>query len=363
MGILNESVTEALRGFYNVRKAYMVLEGVLERERVYARNHGIKPGSKRPSMDAPTRAGVAEPPRTAAAAGPGPPQAQPDASDDSDDDEFVEAQQWHVGPVPNSGYLGHVEGSGNTHSPDAAAMARLSLDSTGSAKNTQSTATQPPPPQPTPPSADTDIGEEILPRHLITNPMDAYIHSSTYLFFGILQLMLSLVPPTMGKVLSVVGFRGSRTLGLSLLWRATTFDNLNGAMAAVIVLSYYTGLVAYLDILPATGPGAFPEKRCADLIHKLRQRYPESTLMMLQEVRMLTTERRLAEGVALLNKQEEAKLKQLEALKCFEGGLNRMYSHEYEKCAESFEQWFVSSSHLHPLDQYHLNRTTNTPPA
>jgi hypothetical protein len=319
----------------------MVLDGVLERERAYARKHGITSGSSRPSLDAPTRAGTSVAPATAAFAGPAPAlPAQHENSDDSDDDDFVEAPQWHVGPVPNTGYLGHVERPGSSQGPDAAAMARLSLDSTRSMKSTQSMASQAPNQQrPASSSIDNDLGDEILPRHLITNPMDAYIHSSTYLFFGLLQLMLSLIPPTMSKLLSVIGFRGSRTLGLSLLWRATTFDNLNGAMASVIVLSYYTGLVAYLDILPATGPGAFPEKRCADLIHKLRQRYPESTLMMLQEVRMLTTERHLAEGVALLTKQPEAKLKQLEALKCFEGGLNWMYSHEYEKCAQSFEQW------------------------
>lgn len=177
--------------------------------------------------------------------------------------------------------------------------------------------------------------------------MDAYIHSSTYLFFGLLQTMLSLIPPAMSRLLSIIGFHGDRTLGLSLLWRASTFDNLNGAMAAVILLSYYTGLVAYLDILPASGPGAFPSERCKELIRVMKERYPKSTLMLLQEVRMLTTERELGRAVEIIGGAQDSKLVQLRALQCFEKSLDCMYAHRWLECADGFERCVTLNNWSH----------------
>ncbi|GME75661.1 unnamed protein product [[Candida] boidinii] len=46
--------------------------------------------------------------------------------------------------------------------------------------------------------------------------IDEFIHSGVNLCFGILQVVLSLIPPAIGKVLSVVGFKGSREVGLQM---------------------------------------------------------------------------------------------------------------------------------------------------
>jgi len=181
------------------------MDAVVERERVYAEKHKGSSGPRKSveqygSARQSVEAGRPFPGGTSAASR----NENLRHEEDSDDDDFVDAPQY---------------------------MAGLSLHDnkqtaeTSSARNSTSTAP--------PPFDDQDLGNDdsdILPRHLINNDMDAYIHSSTHLFFGLLQLMLSLIPPTMSRLLSTIGFSGSRSLGLQMLWRAADFPNLNGAM-------------------------------------------------------------------------------------------------------------------------------------
>lgn len=386
VGILNFSTVA--KGFWNVRKAYLVMDAVVARERAFAERHQgerpppqLKGGSAgggegkvvrgRASREFLANARQSEEGRrsfeefergggvgdavngqTVGTNGTGREPVNKD--EDSDDEQFEDAPQWHVGQVPNSGYLGNTTHSTDTHtqSSNNAGMANLSV------QDNHKPTTNIPPSVPTnsaPPPSDTtlDLDEpeetDILPRHLITNPMDAYIHSSTHLFFGLLQLMLSLIPPTMSRLLSTIGFSGSRSLGLQMLWRSASFSNLNGAMAGIILTSYYTGLVAYLDILPASGPAAFPIQRCKRLIEQMRERYPKSTLVMLQEVRMLTTERRLDEAVEMIEKAPESEMKQVRALQWFERSLDCMYAHRFEECADGFERCVKLNNWSHGL--------------
>ena len=42
----------------------------------------------------------------------------------------------------------------------------------------------------------------------IVEPMDVFIHSGSNLCFGLLLMILSLIPPSLGRLLSIIGFRG-----------------------------------------------------------------------------------------------------------------------------------------------------------
>ena len=78
--------------------------------------------------------------------------------------------------------------------------------------------------------------------------VDEYIHSGVNLCFGILQVVLSLLPPALGKVLSVVGFKGSREKGLEMIWKAAQERNVQGGIGLLALLVFYDGPFQFTDV-------------------------------------------------------------------------------------------------------------------
>ncbi|KAG7108456.1 Inclusion body clearance protein iml2 like [Verticillium longisporum] len=113
---------------------------------------------------------------------------------------------------------------------------------------------------------------------LLTNPLDIFIHSGASMCFGLLLIILSMVPPAMSRLLSIIGFRGDRARGVRMLWSATRFRNVNGAVSGLVLLGYYNGLLGQADILPSASDGAFfkgkSDGREKDVIGIPRERGP-----------------------------------------------------------------------------------------
>ncbi len=361
VGVLNESLTESLKGFYKLRKAYITLDGILEAEARYmkGRNGGSTESTSRNSVDSlrsdrsarslkgmpggfgTEQRGDAQLPRqsTRTSVDPVTNQVQvvDDTSiqntspeiDDDNDDEFFDASEEQADFQTSSRYQGHI--GDDTMSGK---MSNLSLEPNGT------------PYQPKRPVAqrqattanmlDHDPGSDVF-----TNPIDTFIHSGSNLCFGLLLLMISMIPPAFGKLLFIIGFRGDRERGLRMLWQSSKFENINGAMAGLMLLGYYNGLVGFCDILPDNQDGeenleGYPKRRCEALLAEMRSRYPRSHLWLLEEARMQAANKRLENALQLLSGDTRSPLKQVEALTMFEKSLNAMYSHNYQLCADSF---------------------------
>ncbi|QPG76213.1 hypothetical protein FOA43_003599 [Brettanomyces nanus] len=78
--------------------------------------------------------------------------------------------------------------------------------------------------------------------------VDEYIHSGVNLCFGILQVVLSLLPPGLGRVLSIVGFKGSRENGLKMVWKASQERNIHGGIGLLALLVFYDGPFQFTDV-------------------------------------------------------------------------------------------------------------------
>ncbi|KAF2862716.1 hypothetical protein K470DRAFT_255635 [Piedraia hortae CBS 480.64] len=171
---------------------------------------------------------------------------------------------------------------------------------------------------------------------ITSNPIDIFIHSGTAACYGILQLILSMIPPTFAKLLSLFSFRGDREAGLRMLWDATKYkDNINGALAGLALMAWFNGIVAVCDILPKD---ALPRSRLANLMHEMQQIYPESKLWQMEEARMHAANRELEKAAIAIEKSasQDAHMQQVEALRVFERSLNFMFIHRYHECADSF---------------------------
>ncbi|CAK9436785.1 uncharacterized protein LODBEIA_P13070 [Lodderomyces beijingensis] len=199
--------------------------------------------------------------------------------------------------------------------------------------------------------------------HLHVSTTDEFIHSGVQLCFGILQVVLSLIPPAIGKVLSIVGFRGDRETGLKLLWRtAITSRNVHGELGLLFLLMFYDGPVQFVD----TGfrlPNAKndkkiislennttisdaelvqimekPEAYTSQLLKRARHHFPHNALWILQEGRMLAAEGNLVRASTIMQNftddpKNKIEMQQIEALLIFDRATIYMYMHEYEKAA------------------------------
>ena len=251
----------------------------------------------------------------------------PNSSDDDDDLEFEDAKDQFSGQATPALYQGHLEYPQILNSALHAAVSKnLESDGLSDRKHAGDEVAAESPAK----AAD----EEIDFRTITSDPIDLFIHAGTALCFGLLQLMLSMVPPAFARLLSIFSFRGNRETGLRMLWSATRFkDNVNGAMAGLITLGFHNGAIAFCDIL---SKDALPEARLRALLAEMRESYPRSKLWLLEEARMLARDRKLETAVDIVANGPKSPLKQVEALGIFEMSLNFLYLHRYQDCAESF---------------------------
>lgn len=319
VGVLNESLTEAIKSFYKMRKAYLALEGVLEIERKFRNKTSAssvdstsasglsKPGSVRSNTGDNTlgSSGLSDSASVSAAASttslkktqPGD---KPKANDsDANSSDFVDAQE---------------------------DFQKLAIDEKGD------------------PDADISTFSD--------HPVDMFILSGSNFCFGMLLLILSFIPPSFASLLKIVGFKGDRERGMQMLWQATKFHDIHGAMAGIVLMGYLNGFTSICDIHPSTGEDAYPKARCAALLREMRGRYPKSHLWLFEESRMLCADKELEKSVKFIEDAGESQLKQLEALGWFERSLNNMYMHDYEATTFAFEKCITLNSWSHGLYYY-----------
>ena len=285
VGVLNESLTESIKAFYKLRKAYLTMESILNMEQKFVQA----------STSSPTSTGAgAKPPRVMSDIG-------------------------HTAFGKPRVASGHSEISAKSDGDASAVPDIVSFT----------------------PGPDSDV---------FGNGIDAFIHSGTNLCFGIILLLISMVPPAFSRLLSIIGFRGDKQRGLRMLWQASRFHNLIGAIAALALLAFYNGFVRYCDILPDVtseedrGIEGYPQERLTSLLGDMRRRFPKSKLWLLEESLMNGANRKLRTALDLLCGGERSPLKQVEALCVFERSLNAMYLHKYEMCALSFIEVCVQST-------------------
>lgn len=270
VGVLNESIVEAMKSFYKLRKAFVILDSIVAAE---------------------TKASAA----------------------------LASERQQENGKPRDA-----------IQTPDKATSVRSSVNLSRPSSPLEMQSLQ---------SSIADANDEVK----ITDTMDVFIHSGTNMCFGLLLLILSLVPPAFSKILSVVGFHGDRARGIRMLWRAAAHNNINGALAGMMLLGYYNGLLGTVDILPAqqdydvdaesVGP---PHDKCRQLLADLRSRYPDSRMWRVEEARLYANDKNLPQAIELLATGKESPMKQITAVNYFELGINAMILQDWNLMRDTF---------------------------
>jgi len=381
VGLLNENLMEGLKSFYKMRKAFMALDSIHQAERKYIqslaeKNAAVTKSSSRTSLNTSgSQASVSAMP-----GGFGDSMSKslelPPITRSVPTDRINAVQKSERTSGSNSGtdtpdnFVDARENSQETTIPainasdhDADGLTQQFAALKSPMSFTSSAPYTPRTPR-TPFKSNLDLLEHDADADVFAHPIDKFVHSGVNLCFGMLLLMLSMIPPAFGKLLYIIGFRGDRPRGVRMLWQASKFHNINGAMAGLILLGYYNGLIGFCDILPDSPPPealesdpyadleGYPQRRLEGLLVDMRFRYPKSHLWLLEEARMAASHKDLPTAIDLLSGVKQSPLKQVEALSMFEKSLNAMYSHRYELCCDSFLECVRLNNWSHALYYY-----------
>lgn len=336
VGILNINLVEVMKSFYKLRKAFVTLDGLIAAERralngeISHASESLLSSSSRQSRKPVVSGGFGGEDESGASSENEisekaldqvtkqlAPMTNKTAGDDDSNLDFPDASEKLSGAQRPTTYLGQMDiidvGKKSDQVP-------LNYDDT---------------------ALELLVGDELPDSAIFTDPTDVFVHSGSYLCYGVLLLIISLVPPIFNRVLQIVGFKGDRERGVRMLWQSTKFEHVNGAVAGLVLLGYYNNLVGTCDILPAsTNDGedilGYPVKRCRALLDEMRIRYPASRLWRLEDGRMQAGARDLEGAITTLELNADSKVKQVTAMAMFEKALCQMYSHRYSECAASF---------------------------
>ena len=327
VGVMHESLTEGIKGFYKLRKAFITLEGIMESEAKALKQvqGGTTPGQLSDAKR--TRSRMSS-------------DMMPGSFDEAEFVDFEETSE--KGSDSDAEFVDASAGlSGTQTSRSSSRPATPSLNPLAAQSVSQT------PPRPVSAHKKTTSGAD---AGLFTSTRDIFVHSGANMCFGALLLIISMVPPAFSRLLHIVGFRGDRDRGVQMLWQSTKFPNVNGAVAGLILLGYYNALLTFADILPSdrdveelTKPEAeggeivgYPKERCRALLADMRTRYPDSRLWRLEEARVLANNRRLDEAIRTLCDTSDSNMRQITALNAFELSINAMFAMDWPLARKTF---------------------------
>jgi len=307
---LSESVVESLRGAYKLRKSYQLLHKLFDMI-VAVEGH-------------PNHADATNSTTKVVAT----PEEMSEKSMDSDD-EFVDATDditnlANPNPLPKA--MSDMSLSNGTSRSEP--IPRLDIETDVFLEDRPTSATSTPAPIdrraslatvssfhdiPTPPANELTLTDET-------------IYAGTLMALGSIMLLISLLPPSLSRLLSIIGFRGSRSQALSMLWKVSSQPSPFGGLATFFLGTYYGNIVQNSDIIGdefamARSGGSTLDKLHSNLV-QIRKRYPASALWVVEEARMESMKGNLEEVVRRLTAiQVNSEMPQIQSYVTFEGAL------------------------------------------
>jgi Protein of unknown function (DUF3808) len=255
VGVLTENITEAMKAFYKLRKAYITLDAILAEEKKYLDSLNGGAGAKttlNPTTESTESSASSVTNSRSESRANSNMNGVADRNDSGSDEFFDIAEQ------PDE--ISNIKTpQGEKDIEEALAKAQLEDDTEN----------------PDPLRRLSSQIQEGPDAEAFPNPADSFVHSSSNMCYGMLLILISMLPPAFSTLTRIVGFKGDRKRGIALLWQASKFGNLNGAFAGLVLLGYYNGFIGFCDIIPLSGSGAFPKERCKTLLQGFRQRYPK----------------------------------------------------------------------------------------
>jgi hypothetical protein len=266
VSFLNESVVESLKGAYKLRKSYQLFHKLFD---MIVDVDGTSPVD---STNGTTKS------------------ATPDSISETSEDDFVDATD-NVADLATPTALSRSIEAITLTDPTQSDPFSLNLQDTDVLEARPTSSANPP----TTLDRRASIASVSTFHEIPTPPTtgstltDETIYSGTLMALGAIMLMISLLPPSLSRILSIIGFRGSRSQALSMLWKVSSQPGPFGSLGTFVLGTYYGNIVLNCDIISEdyTSGGQIGETtldRLYQSISRVRIRYPASALWAVEEV-------------------------------------------------------------------------------
>lgn len=349
VAVMHESLTEGIKGFYKLRKAFVTLDGIMEAEARALAAHkstGTAKQGAAPNSDLQK----------------GPYVGDKECFESSSDPESFDGDTGKA--LPSATYRGHL-GRTNSRSAPVSVLEKeigeLDLE-TATVSAPDSRTGTPDSEKLRTPTQRTPLEQEGPDSSFFTNPVDIFVHSGANMCFGILLLIISMVPPAFSKLLYIIGFKGDRNRGVQMLWQSTKFNNVNAGVAGLVLLAYYNGILAFSDIVPSDDDVleladegemvGYPSEQCSALLQNMRSQYPESRMWKIEEARDLANTRRIPEAIQVLKANSDSKMRQVTALNYFELSVNALFMMDWTTMRDGFLRCVELNDWSHSMYYY-----------
>lgn len=140
---------------------------------------------------------------------------------------------------------------------------------------------------------------------------------------GSFNLMLSLLPQRILRLLEFIGFSGNRSFGLSQLREGASSQSLRSILSALTLLFYNT----YVSLILGTGEGNLAEAEA--LLEPYRHKYPNGSIILFYSARISTLRGHLEKAVSRFEEciQSQSEWKQIHHLCYWE----LMWTHTFQQ--------------------------------
>ncbi|XP_028998801.1 tetratricopeptide repeat protein 39B [Betta splendens] len=171
----------------------------------------------------------------------------------------------------------------------------------------------------------------------LAGPSDAFrqFEGGVKLGLGSFNLMLSLLPQRILRLLEFIGFSGNRGFGLAQLREGASTHSLRSILCALTLLFYHT----YVSLILGTGEGNLVEAEA--LLEPYQQKYPKGSIILFYSARIATLrgsfEKARARYEECIDSQQE--WKQIHHLCYWE----LMWTHSYQ------QEWQQAYAYAHLL--------------
>ncbi|KUI53677.1 Mitochondrial outer membrane protein IML2 [Cytospora mali] len=349
LSVMHESLTEGIKGFYKLRKAFIALDAIMQAEERALAAHKSTKTPKRdsvPNVDVEKAMAAKEHLESGG---------DLESLDSQGDDEKTQY------PATDRGYLKRANSKSAPSSILEKEFADLDLNAAPISAPDSRTGT-PESEKLRDPSRITPFEQGGPDSSIFTHPVDIFVHSGANMCFGVLLLIISMVPPAFSKLLYIIGFKGDRDRGVQMLWQSTRFNNINAGVAGLMLLAYYNGILAFSDILPSEKDVreladenemvGYPGEHCSALLQSMRSQYPESRMWKIEEARVLANARRVPEAIELLKSNSDSKMRQVTALNTFEMSLNALFMMDWVTMRDGFLRCIELNDWSHGMYYY-----------